>query len=206
VHNVYSYPGWIERFQGPHPEEIVRMMSDIREGRIRCRLRDNQDIEELLSNKLYHQGVVAIKEGVDLAIRDQYLYMASQEERIRGLIKFGEECRRKGRLDEAIRAYQKAILLRPKNKDILVSIHYGVGSVYKEMGMLDEAKNKFNTVLELIASFPIENKRMFIGGANFHLGHIYQIEGRRKMAKAHLERCLHFIPHHAKAEELLKGL
>ena len=33
VHREYRYPSWLRRFDGPHPPEAVRMMTDVRMGR-----------------------------------------------------------------------------------------------------------------------------------------------------------------------------
>src|SRR5665213_2712069 len=51
VHNLYRYPSWLEKFSGEHPKEVVNMMSDIRNGRINCKLRRTNDIESLLDSR-----------------------------------------------------------------------------------------------------------------------------------------------------------
>jgi len=61
VHNVYEFPSWLERFRGEHPPEVVRMMEDIRAGRVREELRPTDDIETLLGSTRYQLGRTALE-------------------------------------------------------------------------------------------------------------------------------------------------
>ncbi len=61
VHNLYHFPGWLERFNGSHPDQVVRMIKDIEEGRTIIELRKTDDIEELLSSKKYGLGIILLK-------------------------------------------------------------------------------------------------------------------------------------------------
>jgi len=56
VHNVYQYPSWLKRFKGEHPPAIRQMQDDIRRGRLKVEMRDNEDIEELLNSWGYRLG------------------------------------------------------------------------------------------------------------------------------------------------------
>jgi glycosyltransferase involved in cell wall biosynthesis len=56
AHNVHTYPSWIRRFSGQHPEEILRMRKDIETGHLNITCRDNGDIERLLSLPTYKAG------------------------------------------------------------------------------------------------------------------------------------------------------
>ena len=51
VHNVYSYPSWLMRYKGHHPEQINQMHSDILSGKLKIQNRGTEDIEKLLSRK-----------------------------------------------------------------------------------------------------------------------------------------------------------
>lgn len=53
VHNIFIYPGWLERFTGAHPAQIDRMRTDIGEGRVVARLRRTEDVERLLQSPWY---------------------------------------------------------------------------------------------------------------------------------------------------------
>lgn len=53
AHNVYYHIGWLERFNGDHPNVVQSMMRDIKEKKINVELRDCQDVERLLSKKSY---------------------------------------------------------------------------------------------------------------------------------------------------------
>ncbi|MCA0341567.1 MAG: hypothetical protein LCH99_17795 [Proteobacteria bacterium] len=53
VHNVYTYPSWLERFSGRHPPEIERMRADIVAGRLDIEMRPMADVEALLASPAY---------------------------------------------------------------------------------------------------------------------------------------------------------
>jgi len=61
VHNVYTYPSWLERYDGDHPPQIEAMRRDIREGRLRAQMRDTHDVERVLSSTRYRAGRAALK-------------------------------------------------------------------------------------------------------------------------------------------------
>jgi hypothetical protein len=61
VHNVYSYPSWLERYHGSHPREVLRMMEDIQAGRVKMELRPTGDVEALLGSAKYRLGRAALK-------------------------------------------------------------------------------------------------------------------------------------------------
>ena len=44
---------WLERYRGPHPEQIGKLRSDLESGRVREALRPSDDIEALLRSPLY---------------------------------------------------------------------------------------------------------------------------------------------------------
>jgi hypothetical protein len=71
VHNVYQYPSWLERYSGPHPDEVVRMVSDLRDGGGPIELRRTDDIERLLSTPWYPVGRAIVRglDPVDRALR-----------------------------------------------------------------------------------------------------------------------------------------
>jgi len=53
LHNVHTHAGWIDKFNGEHPEQVKRMMHDIKIGRLNFERRNNDDIEKLLNNNIY---------------------------------------------------------------------------------------------------------------------------------------------------------
>lgn len=53
VHNVYTFPSWLERFQGTHSPQIQALQNDICEGRTHIQLRQTDDIEALLKSSDY---------------------------------------------------------------------------------------------------------------------------------------------------------
>ena len=61
VHNVYSMPSWLDRFEGQHPPEVTRMMEDIRTGEVAETLRRTDDVETLLDSWWYPWGRGALK-------------------------------------------------------------------------------------------------------------------------------------------------
>jgi hypothetical protein len=71
VERHYWLPAWIERYDGPHPPEALRMMEDIRAGKLDVELRRTDDIERLLRSRRYWAGRTALKalDPVDRAWR-----------------------------------------------------------------------------------------------------------------------------------------
>lgn len=61
VHNVYEYPGWLERFRGQHPPQIEMMRQDIREGRLEIEMHNAKDVEKLLCSPKYRVGRIGLK-------------------------------------------------------------------------------------------------------------------------------------------------
>jgi hypothetical protein len=56
VHNVYHYPGWLERFFGEHPCEIEALRTGIQTGKVEIAMRPTNDIETLLDAWWYKVG------------------------------------------------------------------------------------------------------------------------------------------------------
>ena len=61
VHNVYDYPGWLERFHGMHPPEIEAMRRDVAQGRLDIEVRQTADIERFLRSPFYSLGRNCLK-------------------------------------------------------------------------------------------------------------------------------------------------
>lgn len=54
VHNIYTHMGWLDRFTGIHPPEVISMIEAIQSGKHEgITLRDNRDVERLLSSSKY---------------------------------------------------------------------------------------------------------------------------------------------------------
>jgi hypothetical protein len=61
VHNVDTYPSWLERFEGPHPAAALGMWQDALAGRLGIGCRPTEDIERLLRSPTYRAGRIALK-------------------------------------------------------------------------------------------------------------------------------------------------
>ena len=70
VHNVYDFPSWLERYSGPHPEQVSLMMAELARDQP-GELRQTDDIERLLGSWWYGPGRRALMalDGVDLGAR-----------------------------------------------------------------------------------------------------------------------------------------
>jgi hypothetical protein len=68
VHNVYGLPSWLIRYQGKHPEQIVRMMNDIKSGKVKAKLRQTDDVEAIIDTGSYKFNILAIKAAVPLKL------------------------------------------------------------------------------------------------------------------------------------------
>mgnify|MGYP001110328912 CR=1 FL=1 len=61
VHNVYEYPSWLERYSGSHPEQIEKLIDDVKKGKIKINLRETRDIDKLLHSPIYKIGILILK-------------------------------------------------------------------------------------------------------------------------------------------------
>ncbi len=61
LHNVPSHPGWLERFEGEHPVQIVQMWDDIESGRLEVETRPINDVETFLDSYEYRKGIMDIR-------------------------------------------------------------------------------------------------------------------------------------------------
>jgi hypothetical protein len=92
VHNVPGYPSWLERYRGPHPDEVRRMMADVRaDGSIA--LRQTADIDRLLNSPWYRLRRAAIR-GADPLGRQGRALVREIDRRVHRL---GRRSRRVGR-------------------------------------------------------------------------------------------------------------
>jgi FkbM family methyltransferase len=73
VHNVYDYPSWLERYAGPHPDAVVRMVDALARDHP-DQLRATDDIERLLSTWWYPLGrwLLILLDPIDLAMRSLF--------------------------------------------------------------------------------------------------------------------------------------
>lgn len=53
AHNVYQSIGWLQRFSGQHPLNVINMMADIEAGRVDIERRNCADVERLFSKPWY---------------------------------------------------------------------------------------------------------------------------------------------------------
>jgi glycosyltransferase involved in cell wall biosynthesis len=64
VHNVYRFPGWLLRYNGSHPPQVISMWEDVIAGKIEIEFRDNTDTEKLLRSIWYPIGRTWYKTGL----------------------------------------------------------------------------------------------------------------------------------------------
>ena len=57
VHHMVDEVSWLTRFSGTHPMHIQQLIQDLGDGLLPVGIRDNKDIEELLSTRRYVVGV-----------------------------------------------------------------------------------------------------------------------------------------------------
>jgi len=69
VHNLYAHPSWLERWTGPVPPEVERMLEDVRVGRVNAELRPTDDVEALLSSPVYALGRETLRAVAPWAVR-----------------------------------------------------------------------------------------------------------------------------------------
>ena len=64
LHNVYDFPGWLERFSGQHPPQIDALKADLKSGALKMDLRRTDDLDALLARPGYR-----LKRGVLKALQ-----------------------------------------------------------------------------------------------------------------------------------------
>lgn len=60
VFSIYWDISWLKRFRGSHPEQVLKLISDIEGGSISIKLRQTSDIEILLKNPLYRAKIILL--------------------------------------------------------------------------------------------------------------------------------------------------
>lgn len=88
IERHYWLPSWLEYYRGSHPAEVVRMMNDIRSGKVKTELRDNSDAEKILERRSYQLKTrwMKIYNKLDLYTKEA-LFQASRVKNIPGRIK-----------------------------------------------------------------------------------------------------------------------
>jgi hypothetical protein len=61
VHNLFKDPSWLERYRGAHPQQVEKMMQDIRSKKIQADLRPMEDVDALLKTWRYRIGRLFLK-------------------------------------------------------------------------------------------------------------------------------------------------
>jgi len=94
------------------------------------------------------------------------------------------------------------------DKDEVILIHYTFGSNYEREGLIKKAKENFEAAIKLANKVPFsENRKKYLGSANFHLGCVYNKNfAKKQLAKHHFEECLKFIPNHRRASQELSSI
>lgn len=84
VHNVYTYPSWLERFTQAQPPQIEALWQDVQSGKIAIATRDNSDVERLLNNPCYIIARFLVKhsDGLAVALRPVRKFLGRQRLRL----------------------------------------------------------------------------------------------------------------------------
>src|SRR5690606_1729202 len=69
VHNVYVHRSWLERYEGPLPEQLERLWEDVVAGRISVELRPREDVDRLLGSRRYRLQARALRWWSDLVLK-----------------------------------------------------------------------------------------------------------------------------------------
>ncbi|MFQ5409839.1 MAG: tetratricopeptide repeat protein, partial [Anaerolineales bacterium] len=109
---------------------------------------------------------------------------------------FGAVCRVLGRPDEAVEAYQQAIVLDPS----YAVPHSGLGVVFMEQGRYEEAQSALQRALKLGELEPEDAARV-----HFNLGKVLTLMDHTREARAEYERAVEQSPAFAAAHIALAG-
>ena len=61
IERHYWMPSWLEQYKGEHPAEVIQMMGDVKSGIINAEVRENSDVEKILSKRKYFFKVKYMK-------------------------------------------------------------------------------------------------------------------------------------------------
>lgn len=61
LHNVVSHPGWLEKYNGTHPKQVVEMWKDVKSGILSVETRPMDDVEEFVESYSYRRGILDIR-------------------------------------------------------------------------------------------------------------------------------------------------
>jgi hypothetical protein len=61
IERHYWYPSWLIYYKGTHPKQVITMMEDIKSGRVKIDLRENNDVETILGKKYYPLKIFFMK-------------------------------------------------------------------------------------------------------------------------------------------------
>jgi len=70
VHNRYQFISWLERYDGPLPQQAVQMFEDIRSGKIECKMRDMQDAVRIERHPYYRLKRTLLRYAGDFVNRN----------------------------------------------------------------------------------------------------------------------------------------
>jgi len=93
----------------------------------------------------------------------------------------GRAYQEKGRLDEAVEQYKRAIAIYPDD----YKAHYNLGVVYDQQGLLDKAVQSYQRAVQINPAYP---------NAHFNLGIIYQTQGLTDQAIGHFRKVTELDP------------
>jgi len=167
---------------------------DIKDKELRARI-FFQKGRAYFNQKKYQEALLEYKNALALSLNDNLkpeLFLC-----------IGTIYSQQGKFSEAEKEPKKALSLEPFNKDLVISVHYAMGSNYERQGRLSKAIEKFEYVISNEFSF-ISDINKFKSGSHFHLGCIYKKLEEKEKAKHHFKECLRFIPNHKKAKEYLE--
>lgn len=72
VHNLYAHPSWLDRWNGPVPPQVKRMLDDVSSGRVTAELRQVDDVERLLGLWWYPIGRFALMAMAPVAVQAEH--------------------------------------------------------------------------------------------------------------------------------------
>jgi len=97
---------------------------------------------------------------------------------------------------------RSALRLRPH----WTQANYVLASLLERRRKFDEARARFEAVVEYGSEIPQRSREKMVAGAHYHLGCILSETGMKDEAVQHLEACLELMPKHKKAKQLMRSL
>jgi len=143
--------------------------------------------------------ILGMQGKLNKSIEHFYKALELQPNYVKALINLGTALYMKGKKDEAFFFFSKVLQFKstPKSKHLYISLHYNLGTYYKERGNIDKAIEHYFKALEFYPDFAI---------VHYNLGIIFEKQDKIHKAITHYSKVLKINPYHKNTKKRLQKI